>query len=119
VPPHGVYRYKLGKKLLSSEEAIDEVGEAAIVSFLWILCLIIGIIVLFHTISPLSGYGIEDILIEVCSAQGNAGLSTGITHQGIPNPSKLMLIINMWIGRLEIIPILVMFRTLVWPKVKF
>jgi len=121
-PPHGIYRYKLGNKLLSPEEAMDEVGEAAIISFLWVIFLMIGIIVLVHSLLPLEifvDYGIEDILIEVCSAQGNVGLSVGITQQSMSVSAKIMLIINMWVGRLEIIPILVMFRTLIRPKVKF
>ena len=44
-------------------------------------------------------------------SKSNNGLSTGIVWGGLPIPAKLTLIFLMWIGRLEIIPILVVFRT--------
>jgi len=52
-------------------------------------------------------------MFEVASAQGNVGLSTGITNAGLSWIGKVMLILNMWIGRLEIIPVLMLFRVLV------
>ena len=42
----------------------------------------------------------------VVSAQSNAGISTGIVNPDMPLSVEIMLIINMWVGRLEIIPIL-------------
>ncbi|RLF27013.1 MAG: TrkH family potassium uptake protein, partial [Thermoplasmata archaeon] len=49
---------------------------------------------------------------EVCSAQGNVGLSTGITSIDMPTSAKIMLIFNMWVGRLEIIPIIVLIKSM-------
>ena len=51
-------------------------------------------------------------LFDVISLQSNNGLSTGIVFGGLPIPLKLTLIFLMWIGRLEIIPVLVVFRTI-------
>ena len=45
-------------------------------------------------------------MFEVVSAQSNNGLSTGVTYPGMNPLVELMLIFNMWIGRLEIIPFL-------------
>ena len=43
-----------------------------------------------------------DSMFEVASAQGNVGLSTGITHAGMNPLVEIVLIVNMWVGRLEI-----------------
>jgi trk system potassium uptake protein len=78
-----------------------ELKELSQFILLWIILLAIGtIIVSFY------GYSLSDSLFEVASAQSNAGLSSGITNMGMPFAIKLMLIINMFVGRLEIIPIL-------------
>jgi len=53
-----------------------------------------------------------DVIFEVCSAQGNVGLTTGITSINMEPIGKIMLIINMWIGRLEIIPIIVLIKSM-------
>jgi trk system potassium uptake protein TrkH len=52
------------------------------------------------------GYDLGNALFEVASAQSNVGISTGITHAGMNAVAEVMLIINMWIGRLEIMPIM-------------
>lgn len=53
-----------------------------------------------------NGYGLTESTFEVMSAQSNVGISSGITSFDMPFATKLMLVINMWVGRLEIIPIL-------------
>lgn len=107
--PKRVLVYRLGDKSLSAESAFELVNEAAIISFLWFILLFIGILVISYSV-PNRPLG--DIIFEVCSAQGNVGLSVGITSPTMPPLAKIMLILNMWIGRLEIIPIIVMVRSI-------
>jgi trk system potassium uptake protein TrkH len=52
-------------------------------------------------------------LFDVVSAQGNVGINTGLIFSGVPISAKIMLIINMWIGRLEIIPLLVFLTAII------
>jgi trk system potassium uptake protein TrkH len=57
------------------------------------------------------------VLFTVASAQANVGLVSGIVTPSSPmleSGPKLMLTLNMWVGRLEIIPVLVLFRALLW-----
>jgi len=68
---------------------------------LYFIGIILGVLVL-----TAQGFPLNNALFEVASAQGNAGLTAGVTNAAMPFASKIMLIINMWIGRLEIIPIL-------------
>ncbi len=53
------------------------------------------------------GFTLIDSLFEVASAEGTVGMSVGITSSSLNPISKLVLIVNMWLGRLEIIPVLV------------
>ena len=106
--PRRVFVHKLGEKSLSKDDAMDLINEAAIISFMWVILLTIGIIVILQS----SGNSLSNTVFEVCSAQGNVGLSAGITNLNMPPISKGMLIVNMWIGRLEIIPIIVLIKSL-------
>jgi trk system potassium uptake protein TrkH len=84
--------------------------EAAVLAFLWLLFLGVGIAVLLHTVPDT--FKLADVIFEVASAQGNVGLSCGITHPQMPLLAKLTLCFSMWVGRLEIIPVLMLLRAL-------
>jgi len=56
------------------------------------------------------GYNGIDSLFEAASAQGNIGLTTGIISATMPPIAQVFLIVNMWIGRIEIIPALVLVK---------
>ena len=107
--PHRVFVNKLGNRYLSKDEASDLINEAAIISFIWVILLVAGIMVIGVVYNTRS---LGDIILEVCSAQGNVGLTTGITDITMPSTAKVMLIFNMWIGRLEIIPIIVLVKSM-------
>ncbi len=107
--PRRVFAHKLGSRFLSKDEAMDLINEAAIISFIWVILLAFGILIVGIIYNTRS---LGDVIFEVCSAQGNVGLTTGITHVGMSSVAKIMLIFNMWIGRLEIIPIIVLIRSI-------
>jgi trk system potassium uptake protein TrkH len=56
---------------------------------------------------------LNDVIFEAASALGSVGLSTGISEPDLHWVGKLILILFMWMGRLEIIPVLVLFSSLV------
>lgn len=106
--PRRVFVHKLGHKSLSKEDATDMINEAAIISFMWVILLFSGLIIIMQS----TGRPLGDSFFEVCSAQGNVGLTTGITNIQMGAVPKTMLIFNMWIGRLEIIPIIVLVKSM-------
>ncbi|WP_254534847.1 TrkH family potassium uptake protein [Halomarina litorea] len=111
-PNTAVRRLEINGRRLSDEEANREFEEAAIIAFLWFVFLALGVFVLL-AILPAGDYTLENIIFEVASAQGNVGLSAGITGpESLPAFGKVMFLFNMWIGRLEIIPVLVTLRAL-------
>jgi trk system potassium uptake protein TrkH len=107
--PRRVFVHKLGEKSLSKEDAMDLINEAAIISFMWVILLLVGILSIAYFF-PRETLG--NVIFEVCSAQGNVGLSIGITSMGMEPAAKIILIFSMWIGRLEIIPIIVLVKSM-------
>jgi len=55
----------------------------------------------------LAGFPLESALFESASALGTVGLSMGVTSPELVGWAKLVLIADMWAGRLEILPVLV------------
>ncbi len=62
----------------------------------------------------LYGFGLTNSLFDSVSALGTVGLSSGVTSASLPVFLKIILIIDMWAGRLEILPVLVVFYPAVW-----
>jgi trk system potassium uptake protein TrkH len=75
------------------------------------ICLYFLFIGLSWLVFSYYGYDPFNSLFDIVSAQGNVGLSTGVINSELNPLLKSLLIFNMWIGRLEIIPILVTIRT--------
>jgi len=108
--PESAVRYlRIGDRKLDETQAQQEYAEAAVVFFLWIAFLVIGVGALLRILP--SDYQLEYVIFEVMSAQSNVGLSAGITGAEMPEAAKAVLIVNMWVGRLEIIPVAVLVGT--------
>jgi trk system potassium uptake protein TrkH len=58
------------------------------------------------------GYNPYDAIFDAISFTSNIGMSLGVVTLKTPVIGKIAGIIAMWIGRLEIIPVLVLFATL-------
>ena len=84
-----------------------EIREAGSYTFLYLFSIVISWLVLM-----MYGYGGVDSLFEVASAQGNVGLSVGIVSPTMPDIVEILMIFNMWIGRLEILPAIVLLKGL-------
>lgn len=79
------------------------------------------LILLFVTVNILSwlafvvyGYEPLDALFEVVSATGTVGLSSGITGPDLEPPLRLVLCVDMLLGRLEIVALLVLLYPYNW-----
>jgi|AntRauTorcE11897_2_1112592.scaffolds.fasta_scaffold00007_143 trk system potassium uptake protein TrkH len=112
LPTNTVVTARIGDRTLDRGTMEREFSEAAIVTLLWVLALAVGSVVLVNVAGP--EFGFADALFEVASAQGNVGLSSGITGPSMSPVAEAMFLFNMWIGRLEIIPVLVFLRAGIW-----
>jgi len=106
-PRQAIVPFRLGPTPVAEEDVGQRLEDASLIMFLWLVFLGLGTVILLHTTRDAS---LSDVIFEVASAQGNVGLSVGITSPTMPLLSKLVLCFNMWIGRLEIIPILMLVR---------
>lgn len=104
--PHEMMRYELNGEIISEPEANRRVEAAAVLAILWLSVVVTGIFILQYLKLPT--YDLVDVIFEVASATSGVGISTGITHPDLPWLGKLTLICLMWIGRLEIIPVLLL-----------
>ncbi len=98
-PRSAIIPFKIGKKVFEP----SEVRDVSIYATTYILFLLIGAMILM-----LYGNSFADSAFEVASAEGNVGLSVGITSPTMPIIEKIVLILEMWFGRLEIFPVLLM-----------
>ena len=99
LPESVVHKLQVGKKFYRHEEIM----EVASYSVLYLVVLVAGAMVFMY-----GGHSTADALFEVASAEGNVGLSVGITGPNMPIYERITLIIVMWAGRLEIFPVLVL-----------
>jgi trk system potassium uptake protein TrkH len=99
LPRGAVIRRKVGNYIFTDED----VQEVMSFTMTYIAFLLFGTI---YTMIRM-GTGFVDSFFEIASAQGNVGLSVGITSSAMPADMKVLLILHMWIGRLEIFSTLV------------
>ncbi len=61
----------------------------------------------------LTSFSLTEVVFEVVSAFSTSGISTGYVSPDMPVISKWIFIMVMWIGRLEVIPVVMLFIALV------
>lgn len=95
---------KIDGEVLSDEDAVSVYGFV----LLYILTTIVSSVALYVILS-IYGYiqhkSYIDVLFETVSALSCVGLSAGITSISMPLEAKLLLMTNMFLGRLEFLPI--------------
>ena len=97
---------------ISGEHVSSNFYNASIILSLWVAFLLAGVFALLITL-PSESASLQAVLFEVASAQGNVGLSSGVTSADQSPIVKVVLMVNMWVGRLTIIPVLVLVRGVV------
>lgn len=97
-----------GEKIIKDSEII----KIYVFVFIYFLVLFISFIIFL-----LYGYGFFESFFEVTSAIGTVGLSSGVTSVGLEPTLKIVLCINMWLGRIEVLPIFYFIRYLLGRKI--
>ncbi|KPJ95914.1 MAG: hypothetical protein AMJ55_02880 [Gammaproteobacteria bacterium SG8_15] len=105
MPSHAVYEPRLAGRLLEH----DDIQRALLLIVLFLLVILLSWLVFLAF-----GYPALDSLFEVVSAAGTVGLSTGITHNELHPVLKMVLCMDMLVGRLEIVALLVVLYPSTW-----
>ncbi|EDX85563.1 Cation transport protein [Synechococcus sp. PCC 7335] len=103
---HQVYIRQINRKALLPDQASRQVEEAAVLLVLWLVCLLGCVLVLVRLVP--NEYTLSDVIFESASALGAAGLSSGISGPSLHWLGKCALMLMMWMGRLEIIPVVIL-----------
>jgi trk system potassium uptake protein len=107
IPRHGVLQPELGGRAL----------EPAQIEHALLLLLLYPLVILMSWLPFLTaGYAPLDALFEIVSAVGTVGLSVGITSRDLAGGLKLLLSLDMLLGRLEILALLVLLYPGTWHK---
>lgn len=110
LPGDAVLPFRVGRRSLTPDAMQREVAEAAVFTFLYIVILSVAVLVAAHQAPP--EFRLADVIFECVSAQSTVGLSTGITDPGMPVTIEVLFIFQMWVGRLEIFPVVVLLSAL-------
>lgn len=106
LPKTAIIRMRIGKESLSGDEILHTFGVCAI----YLIITIIGSIV----IMGFTDYSLSESLFISFSSMGNVGLISIANDSwfSIGLIPKITIIILMWVGRLEIFPVLILMRSL-------
>lgn len=105
---NSIIAIKIGGKKVTGDVIDQEMAEASLITFLWLVSVLVSVLVLSNIVGD--NKDLSQVIFAVCSALGNVGIDSGIVNSGMATIGKILIIVNMWIGRLEIIPVIVLIR---------
>lgn len=106
--PYAVRTIKFDGKTMLPDEIYSELANASIFTIMFFIILIVSTFV--STFFLPENYTFFDALFESLAAQSTAGLTVGITDPGMHPVVEIIYIFQMWIGRLEVFPVLALLR---------
>ena len=99
------FRYE--GRVIPKNVAELEVSRNMLVIMLYFLMIFIGTVLVMH-LQP-TPFDSSSVIFDVVSAACNNGMTTGFVSPDMDGPAKILFIVVMWIGRLEVIPVIVLF----------
>jgi trk system potassium uptake protein len=112
LPKGAVVTVRLGDRALASSELTSEVADAASFTLLYVSIVALSVMLMAAVLGP--EFTLGDIVFEAVSVQAGVGLSSNITSPEMPASIEVVFILQMWLGRLEIFPVLVLLRALLF-----
>lgn len=106
-----VVPFRYSGKIIPKAEAEAEVSRNMLIIILYLLVIFFSAIIIMHFESPM--VDTSNIIFEIVTAICNNGISTGFVTSDMTPYSKIVFIFIMWIGRLEVLPVIVFFMGLI------
>jgi trk system potassium uptake protein TrkH len=109
LPREVVTPLKVGERVMEQDEVYQHV------TYIFLYGIVLAVSCFLFLVY---GFGMSTSLFEVTSALGGVGLSAGLTSPALPLVLKGVLSADMLLGRLEIIPFLILLNPATWWKRK-
>jgi trk system potassium uptake protein len=96
---------RFGGRTVSKELSELAISRNLLVIVVYVLTIFIATILTLHVY--ITSFRLEEVVFELVSALSNAGLSVGFISAASPIGIKWLFILLMWLGRLEIVPVVI------------
>lgn len=96
---------RFGGRTLSKESSDLAISKNLLVIVIYVLTIFVATIITLHLY--ITSFRLEEVVFELVSALSNAGLTVGFISEASPLSIKWIFITLMWLGRLEIAPVLI------------
>ena len=108
VSPRAYIPMRHDGKPVAGKDADMLIAKSLLLIILYILLVVATLVILLH--DPYFSKDVIGTMYDVFSCVGNNGSTAGLVGPDMPDYSKVVMYVAMWIGRLEIIPVII----LVW-----
>ena len=98
------FRYE--GRMLSREMSEMEISKNMLVIALYVFTIFTATILCLHLY--ITTFRLDEVLFECISALSNSGITVGFITAASPVAIKWIFIVLMWLGRLEIVPVIIM-----------
>jgi trk system potassium uptake protein len=96
---------RIGGKTISREISDIAISKNLLVIVIYVMTIFLATIVTLHLY--ITSFRMDEVVFEIVSALSNSGLTVGFISPESPVPIKGIFILLMWLGRLEIVPVLI------------
>jgi Trk-type K+ transport system membrane component len=96
---------RFGGRTHSKEISELAISKNLLVIIIYVLTIFFATILSLHLY--ITSFRLDEVVFEIVSALSNAGLTVGFISEASPLAIKWMFIILMWLGRLEIVPVII------------
>jgi trk system potassium uptake protein TrkH len=96
---------RVGGRSHSKEISDLAISKNLLVIVIYVLTIFFATIISLHIY--ITSFRLDEVVFEIVSALSNAGLTVGFISGASPLAIKWMFIILMWLGRLEIVPVII------------
>jgi len=91
---------------LSKELSELEISKNMLIIMLYVITIFVSTIACLHLY--ITSFRLDEVVFEIVSALSNAGLGFGFISAASPLSIKWIFIVLMWLGRLEIVPVIIL-----------
>ncbi|MDD1697070.1 MAG: TrkH family potassium uptake protein [Methanoregula sp.] len=96
---------RFGGKTLSGEISELAISRNMLVIVVYVLTIFIATIISLHVY--ITSFRLDEVIFELVSGLSNVGLTVGFISAASPLSIKWIFIVLMWLGRLEIVPVII------------